>query len=234
MKKKSKSESLIGLVANSLAQSSAFVYVDGKADTGLFAKIFSLCRRFGREDDLLVINYMVGTLRADLKRDKKLSNTLNPFANATADALSELITSLLPSGGSSDGIWKDRASSYMAALIKALVGLRDEGKLLLDVSVIRSYFQLEKTIELSKSTDLDPKYTAGLRAYVLNLPGYQEGKTTIESTVYEQHGYVSMQFSPCFGMLSDTYGHIMQTQLADCDFNDIVLNSRCLAVLLPA
>lgn len=229
-----KSESLIGLIGNSLAQNSAFTYIDGKADTGLFSKIFAMCRRFGREDDLLVINYMVGTLRADLKRDKKLSNTLNPFATATAEALSELLTSLLPSGGSSDGIWKDRASSYISALIKALVALRDDGKLLLDVSIIRSFFQLEKTIELSKRTDISADHLAGLDAYVCNLPGYKEGSDNIESTVYEQHGYITMQFSPCFGMLADTYSHIMRTQLADCSFEDIVLQRRPLLVLLPA
>ncbi|MCY9866149.1 hypothetical protein OTK49_26790 [Vibrio coralliirubri] len=43
-----------------------------------------------------------------------------------------------------------------------------------------------------------------------------------------------MQFSPCFGMLADTYGHIMKTQLADCSFEDIVLQRRPLLVLLPA
>lgn len=227
-----KSEALIGMITNSLAQNSAFLYVDGKADTSLYAKIFALVRRWGRDDDLLTVNYMLGTLKADVKRDKKLSNTMNPFSNATAESLSELITSLLPSSG--DGIWKDRASSYIAALIRALVEKRDQGKLLLDVGVIRSYFQLEKTIELSKATDISPNATAGLRAYVLNLPAYQPDKKVIESTVYEQHGYVVMQFQPCFGMLADSYGHVMKTQLADCDFVDIVVQARCLVVLLPA
>lgn len=230
-----KSESLIGIVANSIAQNSAFTYVDGKADTGLFSKIFSLCRRFGREDDLLVINYMVGSLKADVKRDKKLSNTLNPFANNTAESLSELITSLLPSGGSSDGIWKDRASVFMGALIRALVGLRDEGHLLLDVNIIRQHFTLEKIVQLSKDTRVKESDREGLINYVLNLPGYQEDKgDDQEPTVYEQNGYVVMQFQPCFGMLSDTYGHIMKTQLADVDFRDVVLNRRNLCVLLPA
>ena len=227
-----KSEALMGMITNSLAQNSAFLYVDGKADTALYAKIFALVRRWGRDDDLLTINYMLGTLKADVKRDKKLSNTMNPFSNATAESLSELITSLLPSSG--DGIWKDRASSYISALIKVLVEKRDQGKLLLDVGIIRSYFQLEKTIELSKATDVSPNATAGLRAYVLNLPAYQPDKKTIESTVYEQHGYVVMQFQPCFGMLADSYGHVMKTQLADVDFVDVIVQARCLVVLLPA
>lgn len=229
-----KTEALVGFVANSLAQNSAFTYVDGKADTGLFAKIFSLVRRFGKEDDLLVINYMVGTIRADLKRDKKLSNTLNPFASSTSEALSELITSLLPSGGSSDGIWKDRASVFMSSLMRALVALRDDGHILMDVNVIREYFTLEKIIDLSRDERVKKQYRDGLINYIVNLPGYQVNNETQESTVYEQHGFIVMQFQPCFGMLSDSYGHVMKTQLAECDFNDIVLQRRILLVLLPA
>ncbi len=229
-----KSESLISLVANTLATNSAFTYVDGKADTGLYAKIFSLCRRFGREDDLLVINYMVGTLNADLKRDKKLSNTLNPFARETAELLSELVNALLPGGGS-DGIWKERAGVFMSALIKSLVSLRDNGHLLLDVGVIRDHFTLEKIVGLSKDTRIPEKDRAGLINYVLNLPGYQPEKgDDQEPTVYDQHGYVVMQWQPSFGMLADTYGHIMKTQLADCSFMDIILQRRILLVLLPA
>lgn len=229
-----KSESLISLVANTLATNSAFTYVDGKADTGLFAKIFSLCRRFGREDDLLVINYMVGTLNADLKRDKKLSNTLNPFARETAELLSELVNALLPGGGG-DGIWKERAGVFMSALIKSLVSLRDNGHLLLDVGVIRDHFTLEKIVGLSKDTRIPEKDRAGLINYVLNLPGYQPEKgDDQEPTVYDQHGYVVMQWQPSFGMLADSYGHIMKTQLADCSFMDIILRRRILLVLLPA
>ena len=58
----------------------------------------------------------------------------------------------------------------------------------MDVGVIRTFFQLEKTIELSKRTDINPDHLAGLDSYVVNLPGYKEGSDVIESTVYEQHG----------------------------------------------
>ena len=37
---------------------SGFIYVDGKGYTSLFAKIFSIVRSVGRENDLLVLNYM--------------------------------------------------------------------------------------------------------------------------------------------------------------------------------
>src|SRR6185312_7964213 len=55
-----KTEGLKALVSNALAWGSGFVYVDGKADTDLWASFYVLARRFGRDDDLLVLNYMTG------------------------------------------------------------------------------------------------------------------------------------------------------------------------------
>ncbi len=43
-----------------------------------------------------------------------------------------------------------------------------------------------------------------------------------------------MQLTRTFTSLADTYGHIMRTQLAEVDVQDVVLNRRILVVLLPA
>jgi len=43
-----------------------------------------------------------------------------------------------------------------------------------------------------------------------------------------------MQLTRVFGSLSDTYGHILRTNLAEVDLKDVVLNRRILVVLLPA
>src|SRR5690606_36935338 len=51
---------LISLAYNTLVTGSGFIYVDGKGDNSLWAKIFSVVRFLGREDDLLVINFMTG------------------------------------------------------------------------------------------------------------------------------------------------------------------------------
>ncbi|MCA3266112.1 MAG: hypothetical protein ING19_08580, partial [Azospirillum sp.] len=52
-----KSEALISLVSNAFVWGSGFAFIDGKADTNLFGKIYAMARRFGREDDIRVINY---------------------------------------------------------------------------------------------------------------------------------------------------------------------------------
>lgn len=232
-----KTEALVSLCVNSLIMSSGFIYVDGKGDNSLFAKIYSLARRFGREDDLLLINYMTGKTDPHTKTFKKLSNTLNPFANLTADAATELIVSLLPSD--SEGMWKGRAAIFISSLISPLVALRNENKILLDINAIRKFFPLDKIEELVARDDIKEIHKEGLKEYLYNLPGYKkptprDPNPEQESTVFEQHGYITMQFTEIFGLLADTYGKIMKTQLAECDFFDIVVQRRILVVLLPA
>ncbi len=233
-----KTESLLSIAVNTLNQSSGFIYIDGKGDSGLWAKVFSLIAARGRLDDLYMINYMTASVDLDKKSTEKISNTMNPLATGNAESLTELIVSLLP-GGSGDGMWKGRASVFIGSLLKALVYLRDQGKLLLDVDVVRKYFTLQKVIDLSQREDIPMKYKDGLVQYVVNLPGYVEPTTQQPNpeqpdTVSEQHGYIVMQFTETFGLLADQYSHIMKTQVAEVDFFDIVVGRRILVVLLPA
>ena len=64
---------------NALVQGSGFIYVDGKGDNSLYAKVFSMVRRMGREDDILLINFMTGARDIIGPQEKRLSNTMNPF-----------------------------------------------------------------------------------------------------------------------------------------------------------
>ena len=234
-----KTESLISLCVNFMIYGSGFIYVDGKADTGLYLSILSLLRRFGRDMDIVLISYMVGLKDLNIKTKERLSNKMNPFSNGSGDALAELIISLLPEAGG-DGIWLGRASSYISSLLRVLVYLRDRGEIILDVNVIRSYLnELSKVEELIAREDIPVVYKEGLEAFVLSLAGYkkptpQEPIVKQEFDTLQQFGFITMQFTESFGLLSDTFGHIMNTQLAECDFYDVVINRRVMVVMLPA
>jgi intracellular multiplication protein IcmO len=233
-----KTEALLSICVNTLNQASGLIYIDGKGDNSLWAKVFSLVAARGRLDDLYLINYMTSSIDLDNKSTEKISNTMNPFATGNADSLTELIVSLLPDGGG-DGMWKGRAAVFMGALLRALVYLRNQGQLLLDIDTVRKYFTMKTIIELSERDDIPLKYLDGLQQYVINLPGYINPTSSNPNpeqpdTVNEQHGYITMQYTETFGLLADTYGHIMKTQVAEVDFYDIVVNRRILVVLLPA
>ncbi len=245
-----KTEALKSLAFNALVQSSGFLYVDGKGDNSLFAGIFSMCRSMGREDDLLLINFMTGARDVIGAQEKRLSNTMNPFCRGSSSMLSQLVVSLMDSGGqSADGdMWKGRAIVFVEALMKVLVYMRDQGKLLLDANTIRNYFELPRleAIAMDKMFPRDKQEPVSLSEapdlilepiinYISNLPGYDRSKKGKQgSQVLEQHGFITMQLTRVFGQLADTYSHIIRTNLPEVDLKDVVLNRRVLVVLLPA
>lgn len=246
-----KTEFLISLAYNALLQSSGFIYVDGKGDNTLFSKIFSIARYMGREDDLLMINFMTGARDIIGPQEKRLSNTMNPFARGSSSMLSQLVVGLMDAASNkADGdMWKGRAIAFVEALMKVLVACRDSGYLLLDANSIRQYFQLERLESLAldkvliRDGGLEPVsleslpeiVMEGINNYLANLPGFQKAKKGKQvSQVYEQHGYITMQLTRVFTSLADTYGHILRTNLPEVDLRDVVLNRRLLVVLLPA
>lgn len=245
-----KTEALVSLSFNALIQGSGFLYVDGKGDNSLFAKVFSMCRTMGREDDLLLINFMTGARDVVGAQEKRLSNTMNPFCNGSSSMLSQLVVSLMDQGTqSADGdMWKGRAIVFVEALMKVLVYMRDKGKLLLDANTVRNYFELPRleAIAMDRMFPRDNQEPVSLvdapdlilepiKNYLKNLPGYDPSKKGKQgSQVLEQHGFITMQLTRVFGSLADTYGHIIRTNLAEVDLKDVVLNRRILVVLLPA
>ncbi len=246
-----KTQALQSIAYNALLQASGFIYVDGKGDNSLYASVFSMVRSMGREDDLLLINFMTGARDVIGPQESRLSNTLNPFGVGSSSMLSNLVVSLMGTskGGAPDAdMWKGRAIGFVESLMKVLVAMRDAGHILLDANSIRNYFHLPKleSIVLDKLFPRDgmesislenfpPTVLEPITNYVYTLPGFKkESKGKQVSQVFEQHGYITMQLVRVFTSLADTYGHILRTRLPEVDLNDVVLNRRILCVLLPA
>lgn len=239
-----KTEGLKALVTNALCWGSGFSYTDGKADTDLWASLYSLARRFGRDDDLLVLNYMTGN-----SDEGSTSNSMNPFSNGSASYLANLVVNLMPEAGGDNAMWKERAVALMFALMPALTYKRDKQGLLLDVGVVRDHLELQPIIRLSRDQTLPARVSHGLQGYLNTLPGYvdaafddegNERPPSPDQPMYDlqvarqQHGYLSMQFTRAMQSLADEYGYIFKAQLADIDVLDVVLNRRLLVVLIPA
>lgn len=238
-----KTVALVSMAYNALMQGSGFIFVDGKGDASLFATIFSMSRAMGREDDFLIINFGTGSRDIEGPQLTKLSNTINPFAFGASDALTQLLVGLMGDSGGSGDMWKGRAISLLTGLMIALVSLRDAGRILLDVEVIRDFMQLKYIVALSNGKNpidgtpirLSDRAQAAIKAYLSSLPGFVEKKGADQSaTTLEQHGYLQMQFTRVLGSLSDTLGHIFKTNLGEVDLYDVVVNRRILVVLLPA
>lgn len=234
-----KSRFLLGILYQAMLIGTGTMYVDGKGDSSIFWLVYSFCRRLGREDDLLVINYLTGgdTIDPDSPFSHRISNTNNPMSYGTADNLNSLIVGLMREAGGDGAMWKGRARTMLKGLLNALVFKRDNENLNLDIMEIRSYFPLDKIRDLSKDNNLEDKARDPLKKYLGELPGYSEQQATagdIPAKALEQHNFLTMQLTEVMSDLSETYGFIFGVPLGDVDFKDVVFNRRILFVLLPA
>lgn len=233
-----KTENLMGFLANALSWSSGFLFVDGKADVSVFGKIYALARQFGREDDLLLINFMTGNADVSISGGELITNTLNPFATGSSGNLTQMIVSLMADTGGDGAMWKGRAQSLMSAIIWALTWMRDRQMIDLNVGTIREFLNLGSVIDLGdpkKYPDMPQEIRTSVRSYLKSLAGFQEEKGhKQQGTALDQHGYLQMQFTQILGSLADTYGHIFFTEAGEVDMHDVVLNRRLLVVMLPA
>lgn len=137
-------ELLLGICSQTLMWSSGFMFIDGKGTTEFYARVWALAKRFGREDDVRVLNFTDSGDDPDAPAGgpNVQSNTLNPFAKGGPDQLMNLIVGLMGDAGQGNDMWKNRAMSLVTAAMKALCIMRDAGDLLLDVQAIRDFLPL--------------------------------------------------------------------------------------------
>ncbi len=245
-----KTTAILGQLANSLAMGSGFVLVDGKADNKLFGEVMALARRFGREDDVLALNFLVAS-------GVKESNTFNPFAAGNADAIRELLVSQLGEQQSSDqnGVFRGRAVALIGTIAPVLAWMRDTHGISINIEAIRFSMELRwigilavhKVFLVRNRTGGNPdeipvpnipdEILYPLQAYLGEIPGYDtsvEWNQQKDSKPSEQHGFALMYFTNTFTQLSVSLGHIFKVQTGDIDMRDVVLNRRILVVNLPA
>ncbi len=245
-----KTTALLSFLANALTHASGFVIVDGKADNKLYGEVLALARRFGREDDVLCLNFMVASGVKD-------SNRFNPFAVGNADAIGEMLSSLLgePAPGDANGVFRERAVALVGTLTPVLVWMRDHKGVPLNIETIRLSFELRSIWKVAtkrvfevrnpitgETTDIPvPEMPEDLiyplQAYLGELPSYDMSLDWNRQKTEEpskQHGFAQFYFTHTFQLLGVSLGHIFKVRQSDVDMRDVVLNRRILVVNLPA
>lgn len=192
-----KTEEIMGNIFNALALNSGSMLIDGKSDPKTFASIFRLCRLFGREEDLQVLNYIMGGRDFAAGLDSKRSNTFNPLSLGSPAMKSELMTSLLDSASAGTDMWQNRAIAFLDAIVPPLSFLADKGFLLFNAKLLCDFYLLDNIENLVwfgifrdqngeminlKDGDEDyrriyqilwEKYFPSMQLYLQNLPGYR-------------------------------------------------------------
>jgi len=240
-----KTESIMSMGLNMLLIGSGFQMTDAKAqDKTLFAGM-TLLRRFGREDDLYVINFIMGNkdnagYRCPYNRD---THTFNPAVYGAGSSLAELFISLMPPSGGDNAVFQQRAEAFIKAAFRVLVFLRNRGDITASINTISVKMNaLETVIDMSIDQTVDNVTRSALMKYIESLPGmsaavidkYKETKKLPQGDHYKQHGFISMQLMSALSLFADDYGHIFNVDSADIDTYDTVINKRVLFTLIPA
>ena len=145
-----KSETLKGIFYNSLCWGSGFFCADGKADNKLPTDGYTMVRAFGRDDDILALNFLLGgkTPQQVARSRRRRSNGLNPFSGSDADTLIQMGANLLPKAEGDGKSWQEKALVVWRAVITALCYKRDTQGFTLSVGGIIDYLALSKIEEL--------------------------------------------------------------------------------------
>jgi hypothetical protein len=228
-----KTEFLLTLLLNSFANGGGGIFVDGKGDLNVHARVLAMADQFGRSDDVYVLNFM------NRGNDQSVcSNTINPFQYMASDAITNLLVSLMDDVGADAQMWKGRAVAMFTGVIRVLVWLRDHEGHPMDVGVVRDSINLRRIIDFAdpaKYPTVPEEVRRSVRSYLGSLPGFQPEKDYKQSqTTLDQHGYLEMQWTKVLGMMADVYGDIFNSADVDIDIRDIIENRRILVVLLPA
>lgn len=198
-----KTEELLGALFNALILNSGGILVDGKASPNTYESMFRIARYFAREEDFLVLNYIMGGKDIGSGLEQKISHTYNPLSMGSSAMKSELMVSLLDSGtGGNSDMWQGRAISFLEAIIPPLSFLADKGYVLFNPQLLINYFQLpniENLLWFGIFTDLNGnivslkngseaeqsiyqelynRYCGNIRLYVMELPSYGMCKPT--------------------------------------------------------
>ena len=180
-----KSELLKGIFFNALCWGSGFFVADGKADNKLPLDTFNLARFFGRDDDLLSLNFLLAGKSPEQVRNsrRRRTNKTNPFSTADADTIIQMGANLLPKVDGDAKNWQEKALNCWRGLVPALCWLRDHEGMEISIRSFVDYLALTKLEELyakgynlsKRSEDgLWPEAFEGLKAYLeVGLPGFK-------------------------------------------------------------
>lgn len=227
-----KSSFLMGLAANALTWGSGLMYVDGKGSVSTYTEMFALCRHFGREKDLIVLNFLS---EPNTGSNFRLSMRMNPFRNGSSCGLTQLMVSLLDDFGDDVARTKLAACGMMGGIMQALCWLRDNKGLTLDASTIMANIGLKAVMNLAQDESIPHEFRTMLNSYLMSIPGFRadRGYNQNQATL-DQHAYLQVVFAKTLGSISEVYSHIFTADGVDMDIYDVVLNRRILLVLIPS
>lgn len=197
-----------------------WLFIDAKIDADTRDRLAHMMRILGREQDFYVMNI----------DQPENSNTYNPILTGDADEIASRLLNLLPSAENSPGADFYRQQAGYALTV--LAGAMKSAKYRYTFNDLSIMLQSDKALEELERMPMDEKPRASLKLF-LNQFKRKDPKGNVAIDVNKVKEVLGGMAGRIALFSQGKFGGVMNTYAPEIDLTDIVVNNKCLYVMLP-
>ncbi len=201
------------------ARGGGYIFIDAKLDADTRDKLAFMMQLLGRGDDFYVLN-------VDQPQN---SHTYNPILRGDSDEVASRLLNLLPSAENSPGADFYRQQAMYALTV--LTGALKSAKRRYHFSDLAILLQSDRALESMLRLPIGQEARMTLEVFLNQFRKKDKNGTTIDvdkvkNTLGGMSGRIA-QFA------QGKFGQVFNTYTPEIDLTDIVMNNKCLYVMLP-
>lgn len=196
-----------------------FIFIDAKLDADTRDKLALMMKLLGRADEFYVLN-------VDQPHN---SHTYNPILRGDSDEVASRLLNLLPTAENSPGADYYRQQANYALTV--LTGALKSAKRRYHFSDLAILLQSERALESLLRLPIQPEARMTLEVFMNQFRKKDKGGASIDvNKVKEVLGGMSGRIAQ---FAQGKFGAVFNTYTPEIDITDIVMNNKCLYVMLP-
>lgn len=201
------------------ARGGGFIFIDAKLDADTRDKLALMMQLMGRGDDFYVLN-------VDQPAN---SHTYNPILKGDSDEVASRLLNLLPSAENSPGADFYRQQAMYALTV--LTGALKSAKRRYNFNDLAILLQSDRALDSLMRLPMEAPARMTLEVFLNQFRKRDKNGTTIDvdkvkNTLGGMSGRIA-QFA------QGKFGQVFNTYTPEIDLTDIVMNNKCLYVMLP-
>lgn len=196
-----------------------FIFIDAKLDAETRDKLAYMMKLVGRAHEFYVLNV----------DEPHNSNTYNPILRGDSDEVASRLLNLLPSAENSPGADFYRQQAMYALTV--LTGALKSANRRYNFSDLAILLQSDRALESLLRLPIQPEVKMTLEVFLNQFRKKEKGGSAIDvNKVKEQLGGMSGRIAQ---FAQGKFGEVFNTYTPEIDLTDIVMNNKCLYVMLP-